>query len=82
MEGQLGILVGVRTELALFTAINSLPLTASRRIPLFAPHIAPCWFLPSSDPFAVPCPLSSPDDRHPTFTDTDLSSISLVLSQI
>jgi len=28
MEGQLGILVGGRTELALFTAINSLPLTA------------------------------------------------------
>lgn len=30
MEGQLGILVGGRTELALFTAINSLPLTAYR----------------------------------------------------
>lgn len=30
MEGQLGILVGGWTELALFTAINSLPLTAYR----------------------------------------------------
>lgn len=30
MEGQLGILVGGRTELALFMAINSLPLTAYR----------------------------------------------------
>lgn len=30
MEGQLGILVRGRTELALFTAINSLPLTAYR----------------------------------------------------
>jgi len=33
MEGQLGILVGGRTELALFTAINSLPLTAYRFLP-------------------------------------------------
>lgn len=30
MEGQFGILVGGRTELALFMAINSLPLTAYR----------------------------------------------------
>lgn len=30
MEGQFGILVGGRTELALFTAINSLPFTAYR----------------------------------------------------
>lgn len=30
MEGRLGILVGGRTELALFTAINSLPLTTYR----------------------------------------------------
>lgn len=40
MEGQFGILVGGRTELALFTAINSLPLTAYRF--LLSESLAPC----------------------------------------
>lgn len=35
-RASLGILVWGWAELALFTAINSLPLTASHRIPLFA----------------------------------------------